>query len=277
MVRLPPPEFEVRYRAFSFPTGVMDGNGKLCFTADELAHALIATGRAPGDRGRYGWASAYEWMHRASLIPAYLRRRYDGQLVRSRLASELDRSELVGLSYALGQATTALFCHKELSVTHLLHIDRYADQHRLRFGGRKRADLFGIARQGWVVAEAVPEAISIPANLDQFMFAYYLPFVTAIDLGQAAGRDTNRRAEQLSDTDGFVTAGSLAHGLRVGVLPTIYERMQRAIDGQLHGLGGEIQAALLEEEATARPNLFPDGTAVTTDWAATVTTQDWAE
>ena len=59
-----------------------------------------------------------------SLIPAYVRRSYRGELVRSRLASDLDRSELVGLSYALGQAMTAVFCRLELSVAHLLHNDR---------------------------------------------------------------------------------------------------------------------------------------------------------
>jgi hypothetical protein len=334
MIQLPPPEFEVNYRAFSFPTGVIDGGGKLSFTTDDLAHALMTTGRAPGDRGRYGWASAYEWMHRASLIPAYLRRTYHGRLVRSRLASELDRSELVGLSYALGQAMTALFCRKELAVTHLLHIDRYADQYRLRFGGRKRADLFGIARQGWVVAEAkgrsramepslraklvaqkrsvlsiaddepwlaldcvasfpllnggmeidafdpeeaAREAITITANLDQFMLAYYLPFITAIDLGQATAGGVNRPAEDVAGGNDVVTTGSLAPGLRVGVLSAVYNRVRRAIDGQVDGLGEEIRATLLEDEATTDLNLFPDGTAVTTDWASAVAAQDWAE
>jgi hypothetical protein len=154
MVRLPPPDFEVQYRAFSFPAGAVGGDGKLLLTVDDLAHALITRGRAPGDRYLYGWASAYEAMHRASLIPAYVRRTYHGRLVRCRLASELDRSELVGLSYALGQAMAAVFCRRELAVTHLMHIDRYANQHDLRFGTRKRADLFGLAPQGWVVVEA---------------------------------------------------------------------------------------------------------------------------
>ena len=165
MVLLPPPAFEVRYRAFAFPTGLITGGGKLWFTADDLAHALITTGRAPGDQSRYGAASAYEWLHRASLIPAYVRRNYHGRLMRSRLALELDRSELVGVSYALGQAMTALFCRQELAVSHLLHVDRYLQQHALQLAGRKRADLFGLCPNGWVVAEAKGRSRTMESDL----------------------------------------------------------------------------------------------------------------
>src|SRR5690349_5437977 len=122
MVRLPPPYFELNYRAWAFPTGVVRGSGQLCFSADELAHALFVTGRAPGDERRHGAASVHEWLHRTSLIPAYVRRNYRGELVRSRLALDLDRSELVGLSYALGQAVTGVFCRVELCVHHLMHV-----------------------------------------------------------------------------------------------------------------------------------------------------------
>ncbi|WP_218001246.1 hypothetical protein [Nocardia thailandica] len=155
MVSIPlSPSFKVNYNAYAFPTSV-NPRGQLSFRADELAHALFATGRAPGDRHRYGSASTWEWLHRTSLIPAYIRRRPYGGLTRSRLAQELDRSELVGLSYALGTAMTGIFCSKVLNVSHLLHIDRYASTYGVVFGtGRKRADLLGRAPSGWVVAEA---------------------------------------------------------------------------------------------------------------------------
>lgn len=149
------PSFEVDYSAFSFPTGVVVPNDKLIFTADDLAHALFTTGRAPGDQNRYGKASVWEFLHRTAIIPAYIRRRPYGSLVRSGLAQELDRSELVGLSYVLGMALTTIFCRRQLSVPHLLHIDRYAAQHQIRFNTpRKRADLIGRAPNGWIVAEA---------------------------------------------------------------------------------------------------------------------------
>ncbi|MCC3332943.1 hypothetical protein [Nocardia abscessus] len=144
----------MNYNAYAFPTAV-NPHGQLNFRTEELAHALFATGRAPGDRYRYGSASTWEWLYRTSLIPAYIRRRPYGALTRSRLAHELDRSELVGLSYALGTAMTAIFCRRVLDVSHLLHIDRYASTYGVVFGtGRKRADLFGRAPSGWVVAEA---------------------------------------------------------------------------------------------------------------------------
>src|SRR4051794_38104598 len=112
--------FEVPYRALAFPPGAVPVTGSLTFTADDLAHALFATGRAPGDERAHGTASVYEWLHRTSLVPAYVRRRYGGALVRSSLALSLDRSESVSLSYALGQAMTAIFCRTQLSVDFLM-------------------------------------------------------------------------------------------------------------------------------------------------------------
>lgn len=168
MVTIPPPDFEVPYRAVGFPAGVASGYGMLRISPNGLAHALFATGRASGDQKLFGAASTWEWLHRTSIIPAYLRRNHHGELVRSRLALDLDRSELVGLSYALGQAVTGVFCRTELPVTHLLHVDRYANQYGLVFGQtRKRADLFGPTPRGWVVAEAKGRSRSMEASLRQ--------------------------------------------------------------------------------------------------------------
>jgi len=148
-------QFSARYSSFGFPAGIVPHRSSLSFTTDDLAHALFVTGRAPGDRRSHGAASFWEWLHRTSVIPAYVRRNASGRLVRSRLATELDRSEKMAFSYALGQAMTAIFCERLLSVTHLMHVDRYAARHRVQFGTRRmRADLFGHSSAGWVVAEA---------------------------------------------------------------------------------------------------------------------------
>jgi hypothetical protein len=97
----------------------------------------------------------WEWLHRTSLIPAYLQRNYNAELVRSELALSLDRSESSALSYALGQAITGIFCEKLLAVSHLMHIDRYKSEYGVVLGNtRKRADLFGQVPGGWVVTEA---------------------------------------------------------------------------------------------------------------------------
>ena len=53
--------------------------GTLSFTTDDLAHALFATGRAPGDQWAHSMASVWEWIHRTSLIPAYIRRTPRGE------------------------------------------------------------------------------------------------------------------------------------------------------------------------------------------------------
>lgn len=97
----------------------------------------------------------HEWHHKASLFRAYIRRNYHARLVRSSLARSLDRTESAVISYALGQAATGIFCLSRLSVNFLMHVDRYAATHKLVFRtARRRADLFGLAPKGWVVAEA---------------------------------------------------------------------------------------------------------------------------
>ncbi|OXM57685.1 hypothetical protein CFP71_06785 [Amycolatopsis thailandensis] len=106
-----------------------------------------------------------------SMIPAYLERTFNADLIRSSLALSLDRSESVAISYALGQAMTSIFCREQLGVTHLLHVDRYAPQYHLRFGGTRRADLFGPSPNGWVVAEAKGRSGSVPLELRRTLVA----------------------------------------------------------------------------------------------------------
>ncbi|MEH0929088.1 hypothetical protein [Micromonospora sp. CPCC 205558] len=114
----------------------------------------------------------WEFVHRTSLIPAYVRRTDGGGLVKSDLARELDRSEKVTLSYSLGQAMTGIFCERKLGVTHLLHMDRYASRWDVAFSAtRKRADLFGLASAGWVVAEAKGRSNGIEADLPNTLVA----------------------------------------------------------------------------------------------------------
>lgn len=104
----------------------------------------------------HGVTSVWEWIHRVSVIPAYVRNTWAGELFRSALAESLDRSEKMLLSYVLGQALTGIFCEQRLHLTHLMHVDRYANRWGVVFGGgRSRPDLFGPTATGeWVVAEA---------------------------------------------------------------------------------------------------------------------------
>nr|WTA64687.1 hypothetical protein OHB51_19355 [Micromonospora sp. NBC_00855] len=164
--------FTAPCRAIAFPAGLISPNAALEFTTDDLTHALFATGRAPGDEVRHGWASVWEFVHRASLIPAYVRRTRGGALVKSALAVELDRSEKVTLSYSLGQALTGIFCERKLGVTHLLHIDRYASRWGVVFAAtKKRADLFGLSPAGWVVAEAKGRSNGMEPDLPNTIIA----------------------------------------------------------------------------------------------------------
>lgn len=164
--------FDIPFRADAFPSSVARA-GVLHFDAGALAHALFVTGRAPSDRGSHGALSVWEWIHRASLVPAYVRRGPTGRLMKSTLADSLDRSEKVGLSYALGQAMTGIFCEQKLGVLHLMHVDRYAARWRVDFGGaRRRADLFGrIGPTRWVVAEAKGRSNGMETDLRRILIA----------------------------------------------------------------------------------------------------------
>lgn len=143
------------FTASSFPTGSgVPYYGDMMFTLSELLHALFVTGRASGDEWAHGSASLFEWVHRVSVVPAYLARRPGGLLRRTSLADTLDRSEKVNLSYALGQAGTALFAQSQLGVTRLLHFDRYGRTHGAVLSSRRSPDLFGMGTGGWVIAES---------------------------------------------------------------------------------------------------------------------------
>jgi len=143
------PPLNARYTTTAFPPRLEPRSGLLSFTADDLAHALFATGRAPADRLRHGDRSLWEWVHRVALIPAYLEPEpKTGRVRRTGLALELDRSEKVALSYALGQAMTTVFTRQVLKVPYLMHVDRYAARFAVSFANTaRRADLFGLQPQ----------------------------------------------------------------------------------------------------------------------------------
>lgn len=311
----------MRYDAYSFPTSIVS-RGTLQFSTDHLAHALFTTGRAPADQFRYGKASTWEWLHRASLIPAYIRRQPGGALTRSRLAADLDRSELVGLSYALGTAMTGVFCDQVLGVSHLLHLDRYASTYGVVFGsGRKRADLIGCSASGWVVAEAKgrsramehalraklvaqkrsvisvasaapwlalgcvasfptgremiveafdpdepsEEAIALDRlTRDRYLYAYYRPFIEAIEAGDRGDRLSNSPFEQ---------AHFGAFGIEIGLLPEIAQLVREVVSPfRVTGLGERIDERL--DSAQERGiEMFRDGSMVRTDWADAIRDQ----
>ncbi|MEV4284044.1 hypothetical protein AB0K40_00925 [Nonomuraea bangladeshensis] len=160
--------FVAAYKASDFPPGIVP-YGNVYFSSGDLAHALFTTGRAPGDTARHGLASVWEWLHRVSLIPAYLRSRpANNRVVRSSLANALDRSEKVAVSYAIGQAMTQIFSEHILQIPFLMHIDRYATRYGIAFTGKKRPDLFGLHPPGdWVVAESKGRSGSMESDLRQ--------------------------------------------------------------------------------------------------------------
>ena len=316
-----PRPFVADYAARNFPEELVKRFGSLEFTVNDLAHALFVTGRAPGDQSSYGAASVWEFLHRTSLVPAYIRRTGAGRLVRSRLARELDRSEKVALSYALGQALSGIFCTQLLSVRFLMHVDRYGERYDMQFGAsRKRADLFGQGTPGWVVVESKGrsnsmesgleekliaqkrsitsvegnppgvalgcvasfppassilrvdafdptsdeiEQVAISVDFNQYILAYYEPFIAAIDTGIATVDEES--------SNPYASAEFQSFRLRVGVLRPIERRVRAAMQGELVGLAQDIQSVL---DDRSLPHAS-DGTLVEADWEQAVTTNDW--
>lgn len=314
--------FSVCYRGKGFPTGLFSDRGLLRFTCADLAHALFTTGRAPGDQVSHGAESVWEFIHRVALVPAYIKRTPHGRLVRTPLALELDRSEKVALSYALGQALTGIFCDRILAVEFLMHVDRYLARYRVNFGPtRRRADLFGLRRpEGWVVAEAkgrsnlmesdleqklsaqkrsiasisgTPpwlalgcvasfppkfegmrvdvfdpkepdvEAIAFDVDLDRYILAYYEPFLEAIEFGEVE-----------PDRDDYAFARFDILGIRIGLLRSIADRVQRARVDEVAGLYDFVIGAL-DRVSAVEAVPFRDGTIVETDWEDSITLNDW--
>lgn len=148
-------DFRIPFRACGFGEHVPH-SGSITLTESGLAHALFTTGRAPVDQWSHGASSLWEFVHRASIVQAYLRS-YNGALTRSSLALNLDRSEKVGLSYLLGQAMAGVFCNQILAVPHTMHVDRYGRRNGIAYWPtQQRPDLFGRSHlvNGWVVVEA---------------------------------------------------------------------------------------------------------------------------
>lgn len=327
-----PPQYVVPFATEKFPPRILSGRGSLRFSDHDLAHALFTTGRAAGDQARYGLASWFEYVHRTSIIRAYIRRQPNGELVRSDLVRMLDRSELVGVSYALGMALTAIFCRLELSVDQLMHIDRYASQYQVIFGaGRKRADLIGpTVKNEWVVAEAkgrsrvaeqklltrleaqkrsvlsvagqppwlaVGCVASFPTpqgglrvdavdpaeeekeqesvrydqiDLDRFLFAYYLPFITAIDAGDPVDDLESHNVE---------AADFRPIGITLGLLRPIADLTREYIGrDDKSGYADQVREILRGQSSVDSEANFPDGSMVLTRWTGSTQTRDfWTE
>jgi hypothetical protein len=147
--------YRASYTAYNFPTTVLaKTGGELAFDDSDLAWALFTTARSsdeyfgPGDY----LASFFEFLHRVSIVPAYLGR--GSRIATNCLFEFLDRSEKVGVSYALGGAMSTIFSEQCLGVPGLLHVDRYAGTNNVVFNSPQRPDYLGIGRGGWVVVES---------------------------------------------------------------------------------------------------------------------------
>ena len=147
----------------SSATAVSPSPGTLQTTWPEIVYAAITVGRASFSHVTlYGRYSAFEMLHRTSLIYAYLKLGLSDRLLRTTAYDGLDPSEKSGVSYFIGLMSAQLFSSRLLGVRYLSHLDVYRNfpdpRYRLNptfFSGRKKPDLVGQNTSGdWVAIEA---------------------------------------------------------------------------------------------------------------------------
>jgi hypothetical protein len=225
-------------------------------------------------------------------------------------------------------ALTTIFCRQQLTVDHLLHIDRYAAQYQISFTTtRKRADLIGRTSNGWVVAEAkgrsraperelrtkleqqkrtvtsiggqppwlalgcvasfpvADEGIRVDAydpfddaeetiqydglDLDRYLFAYYLPFISAMDFG-----DQTAEVGRIGDIE---TSDFGLFGVTLGLIRPIADLTRQYLHGEVSDYGEQVQT-ILGDRSQYPPTIFADGSIVETQWVEAMQTSDeWIE
>lgn len=107
------------------------------------------------------------------------------------------------------------------------------------------------------------EAIAFDVDLDRYMLAYYEPFLEAIEFGEAEPGRVD-----------YTFARFDILGIRIGLLRSIADRVQRARVGEVAGLYVFVIGALDRVSAVAAVP-FRDGTIVETDWEDSITLNDW--
>lgn len=108
-------------------------------------------------------------------------------------------------------------------------------------------------------AKTEPDALIIPGTTDEFMLAYYLPFLTIIEL-----------SDHGPDTAATVTGGFGTFGQRVDMLSSVYQRVQRATQERDLGGPSENIQRLLDQAPLRDLGLLADGTAAGTAWTEAV-------
>ncbi|MEU1124812.1 hypothetical protein ABZ371_14875 [Streptomyces sp. NPDC005899] len=112
-----------------------------------------------------------------------------------------------------------------------------------------------------------PDAIDLGITLDKFIQAYYEPFLAALE-----------GSGYRNSSGDFTVARYDAMGLRVGVLRSVLERVERARNGSVSGLHDDVTALLNEQVPEERPaGQFLDGTMVKSNWKAPMSQDDWSE
>jgi hypothetical protein len=109
-------------------------------------------------------------------------------------------------------------------------------------------------------------------ELDRYLFAYYLPFLRAIEFGDATS--------DIEDPHDVQAATFGAFGLTVGLLRSIVDLTREYIGREnFGGFADRVQDILADHAAGPVPlTIFPDGSVVRTNWTEAIQGSDvWPE
>lgn len=105
--------------------------------------------------------------------------------------------------------------------------------------------------------------MSFSVTEDQFILAYYLPFLRAIEMG-----------DHIEAQSPFTTASFEQQELRVSMPNALVERIRRAEAGELAGLF-EDMLGLLADTTSIGDRVFRDGVTIATAWNEALSLPDW--
>lgn len=150
---------ELTYKAENFLPSWgqnFEGEHTICCSWEEIVWSAITVGKASwADVWKHGGYSLMEANFRLSMIYAYLKQNYSGNLIQSPVYATSDPSEKSAISYFHGLVFTKLLSEKLFGLTYLMHIDVYRRRYGLKFHGENRPDLIGFdLNGGWFVLEA---------------------------------------------------------------------------------------------------------------------------
>ncbi|MEU4430021.1 hypothetical protein AB0F65_04995 [Nocardia rhamnosiphila] len=107
---------------------------------------------------------------------------------------------------------------------------------------------------------------------DRYLYAYYLPFISALNSGDSADSHETLSPEERNSPFEFSNFGSFR--VRFGLLREIAALTREAQANDLADYGAHI-SEILDSAHERDISMFPDGSIIQTDWSEAIEARDW--